>query len=40
VGAGKKARTADVPDAKVKDVKTAPKVKKGKASGSRQTGLA
>ena len=37
VGAGKKARTGDVPDAK--DVRTAPKVKKGKAGGSRQTGL-
>ena len=36
VGAGKKARTADVSDVKVKDVKT--KMKKGKASGSRQTG--
>jgi hypothetical protein len=39
VGAGKKARTADVPAAKVKDVRTTSKVKKGKAGGSRQTGL-
>jgi hypothetical protein len=48
VGAGKKARTADVSNVKgkdaktrpkVKDVKTGPKVTKGKAGGSRQTGL-
>lgn len=39
VGVGKKARTASVSNVKVKDVKTMPKVKKGKAGGSRQTGL-